>query len=563
MSASFDPYLKWLGIPPEEQPPSFYRLLGIKEYTDDCEVIQNAADRQMAHLRSFQMGDKAKLSQRLLNEIAAAKICLLDDKRRAKYDIELRDGGLSDVEDTPDGNSSRPALESTPVAAAAVIEPEQESKATATVVTPAVASKPADDPVAIGASAITSSRATARRTRVGRKKSDPVPVVIAGGIGLVLLCGALYAMRSGTNEDERPQSTSKKSVAAAPATKDQATRKQPVAPPSDFKTPATPEPPNVEPAQEIESVPPKDELTPDDPNSTSADEDRFDGGFKLPEAVTEFPIDDAPFKRDPVSPKAPDVEDEPVVDEPAVDEPAVDVPSTDDPPVDKPVVSNPALDGDLAELLTGKGLTQERDRWIAPEELELRKQMANLKVLEDRFLSLSALVATRGRQLAAMKSQLVRERKRLKELISSSERSSERGSGRGSRSGLRGPSSSTQQKLVDKLEKQITAAETYLEKAEAARKELYVTLVDQLIAAGASIKASNEKYTALAKDDEALGAIETLGDKQGPSPTLNSATFTVARLKKRFPVNNVPRRPQKEKKAAADPLDDPKLDQEP
>lgn len=27
---NFDPYHKWLGIPPEEQPPHYYRLLGIK-----------------------------------------------------------------------------------------------------------------------------------------------------------------------------------------------------------------------------------------------------------------------------------------------------------------------------------------------------------------------------------------------------------------------------------------------------------------------------------------------------------------------------------------------------
>ena len=25
----FDPYRKWLGIPPQEQPPNHYRLLGI------------------------------------------------------------------------------------------------------------------------------------------------------------------------------------------------------------------------------------------------------------------------------------------------------------------------------------------------------------------------------------------------------------------------------------------------------------------------------------------------------------------------------------------------------
>ena len=34
-SEQFDPYHKWLGIPPHEQPPSHYRLLRISEYESD------------------------------------------------------------------------------------------------------------------------------------------------------------------------------------------------------------------------------------------------------------------------------------------------------------------------------------------------------------------------------------------------------------------------------------------------------------------------------------------------------------------------------------------------
>ena len=43
---SFDPYLNWLGIPPHEQPPNFYRLLGVVLFESNPEVIQQAADRQ-------------------------------------------------------------------------------------------------------------------------------------------------------------------------------------------------------------------------------------------------------------------------------------------------------------------------------------------------------------------------------------------------------------------------------------------------------------------------------------------------------------------------------------
>ena len=64
----FDPYHKWLGIPPEQQPASYYRLLGIAEYESDLDVIESAAERQMIYLRTFQTGPNYELAERLLNE---------------------------------------------------------------------------------------------------------------------------------------------------------------------------------------------------------------------------------------------------------------------------------------------------------------------------------------------------------------------------------------------------------------------------------------------------------------------------------------------------------------
>lgn len=89
-SVKFDPYYKWLGIPPAEQPPNHYRLLGINLFESDPEVIQAAADQRMIHLRSFQTGQNSALSQKLLNETAAAKLCLLRKDRKAQYDAELQ-----------------------------------------------------------------------------------------------------------------------------------------------------------------------------------------------------------------------------------------------------------------------------------------------------------------------------------------------------------------------------------------------------------------------------------------------------------------------------------------
>ena len=90
MSTAFDAYHKWLGIPPEDQPPNHYRLLGIHEFETDADVIANAADQRMAHLRSFQTSSHAGLSEKLLNEVAAARVYLLDTEKKAQYDMHLR-----------------------------------------------------------------------------------------------------------------------------------------------------------------------------------------------------------------------------------------------------------------------------------------------------------------------------------------------------------------------------------------------------------------------------------------------------------------------------------------
>jgi len=90
MASAFDPYHRWLAIPPEEQPPHAYRLLGVKLFEEDTDVIASAADRQMSHLRTFQTGPHSRLSQRLLNEVAAAKVMLLSAEKKSRYDAELR-----------------------------------------------------------------------------------------------------------------------------------------------------------------------------------------------------------------------------------------------------------------------------------------------------------------------------------------------------------------------------------------------------------------------------------------------------------------------------------------
>jgi hypothetical protein len=89
-SDDFDPYLKWLGIRDPDRPPNHYRLLGLELFEADADVIATAADRQMAHIRRFQHGSHVDLTQQLLNQLAAAKVCLLRSDSKAAYDDELR-----------------------------------------------------------------------------------------------------------------------------------------------------------------------------------------------------------------------------------------------------------------------------------------------------------------------------------------------------------------------------------------------------------------------------------------------------------------------------------------
>jgi hypothetical protein len=86
---TFDPYREWLGIEPHEQPADFYRLIGIAPFEADLVRIAMAADQRMALVRSFQTGPRGMHTQRLLNELSAARIALLSPESKAAYDAAL------------------------------------------------------------------------------------------------------------------------------------------------------------------------------------------------------------------------------------------------------------------------------------------------------------------------------------------------------------------------------------------------------------------------------------------------------------------------------------------
>lgn len=112
----FDPYRKWLGIPPKDQPPNHYRLLGLENFEDDLDVVDGAAERQMGFVRQYQSGEHAADAARILNELATARLCLLKPATKAAYDKTLRaqiaaaepDPSL-DFADLPLSDKGRPA----------------------------------------------------------------------------------------------------------------------------------------------------------------------------------------------------------------------------------------------------------------------------------------------------------------------------------------------------------------------------------------------------------------------------------------------------------------------
>src|SRR5690349_10828820 len=145
MSEHFDPYYVWLGIPPEESAgggPNYYRLLGLRLFESNADVISNAVDQRRTFLRTMQSGKRGPQSQQLLNEVSAAGVCLLNPEKKTRYDEELR-RKITPAAATPLAAPSPPPLPTTaapprpvagPAATNAVIavKPRRKAKASST-----------------------------------------------------------------------------------------------------------------------------------------------------------------------------------------------------------------------------------------------------------------------------------------------------------------------------------------------------------------------------------------------------------------------------------------------
>ena len=198
---AFDPYWKWLGIPPAEQPPNLYRLLGVGLFESDPEVIANAADRQMVHVRSYQGGRHSDLSQKLLNELAAARVCLLDPAKKAAYDEQLRRQLHSQPapEAAQRSASAPPAPPVPPVAQTASALPGSMASPLGTAsFTGAGVRGP------VGTASVAASRRWRRNNRTRQVALLSVGVLLLAALGLLVLVASNPAVIRGSNGSFQP-----------------------------------------------------------------------------------------------------------------------------------------------------------------------------------------------------------------------------------------------------------------------------------------------------------------------------------------------------------------------
>ncbi|MBI1900739.1 MAG: LamG domain-containing protein [Planctomycetia bacterium] len=213
MADDFDPYYKWLGIPPAEQPANHYRLLGVALFEPDQDVIEAAADRQMAHVQTYKTGKHSALSQKVLNELAAAKICLLAKAKKAAYDLALKARLAAAAPVPPAPPAPPPVMPASPPPAGATLSPAIPSAAPAAAAVARRAPKVRAAPEAADAASAAAVPEVAVKTKSSavslarRRRSSPMPWIVGGLAVAAVAVIIVVAASSGTNNSGNPATT--------------------------------------------------------------------------------------------------------------------------------------------------------------------------------------------------------------------------------------------------------------------------------------------------------------------------------------------------------------------
>jgi len=249
VSDVFDPYHQWLGIPPKDQPPNHYRLLRIDLLEDNAKVIESAADRQMAHVRTFQTGKHSAESQKLLNQIAAAKIVLLQAQKKADYDEKLKDQLAAAAQNAPPKPPPKPAAPRPPTL-------------------PVETTDPSPDPPDFGQFAAAGLDPIQRERYLRRRRPLGVQIltfgILAGGlVVLFLLVRELISRDRFQSDQQKPRQTAGETAGQSPSVnqnsqyppKTTAVPPEKTIPPKDDPPPKTTDPGSSPPKDPIDQEP--------------------------------------------------------------------------------------------------------------------------------------------------------------------------------------------------------------------------------------------------------------------------------------------------------------------
>ena len=111
-----DRYSQWLGIEEGARAPDHYALLGIGRFCDDADLIDTAAHQRLDLLDRYSLGgsrESRDTCQKMMNEVARARVVLMNPERREEYNRQLG-GQVAGEPERPDedlGEPSREALD--------------------------------------------------------------------------------------------------------------------------------------------------------------------------------------------------------------------------------------------------------------------------------------------------------------------------------------------------------------------------------------------------------------------------------------------------------------------
>lgn len=207
----FDPYHVWLGIPPKDQPPNLYRLLGLELYESDAQVIDAAANRHTSYLQMMAAGKQRKQSQELLNEIASARRRLLDADRKKKYDEKLKaeQGEKAAADQKADASSvpvPLPDSESSTTDAAATADSPEVRRLTGADATGSFSAKDIKKAAAADAKKRKQASVAGSLKKKDAASTAKLQVLLGGGVLLALCIIAGFVIWGG-DEEEAPGGT--------------------------------------------------------------------------------------------------------------------------------------------------------------------------------------------------------------------------------------------------------------------------------------------------------------------------------------------------------------------